>query len=80
MPTVVYEDNQSVIDIVKEGKESQRLRHLDVKYRFTHEKIINKDIDLIHCPSKDMIADMLTKALNPQLHSHMLDLSNFKFA
>jgi Reverse transcriptase (RNA-dependent DNA polymerase). len=79
-PTTVYEDNQSVIDIVKEGKESQRLRHLDVKYRFTHEKIVNKEIDLVYCPSKHMIADMLTKALNPQQHAYMLELSNFAFA
>jgi len=78
-PTIVHEDNQSVIDIVKEGKESPRLRHLDVKYRFTHEKIVNKEIDLVYCPSKNMIADMLTKALNPQQHAHILELSNFAF-
>ena len=64
---------------MKEGKESPRLRHLDVKYRFTHEKIVNKEIDLVYSSSKNMIADMLTKALNPQQHAHILELSNFAF-
>ena len=61
--TLVYEDNQSCLKLVENGKFSSRSKHIDIKYHFIRD-IKKKDImDYKYCPTNEMIADMLTKPL-----------------
>jgi DNA-directed RNA polymerase subunit L len=57
-------DDQSTISLITNGIINERLKHIDVKYRFIHDLIKNKIIKLKYCPTNEQKADILTKALN----------------
>ncbi len=56
-------DNQGAIALGKNPVHHNRTKHIDIKYHFIREKVLNGEIDLRYCPTQDMIADTLTKAL-----------------
>jgi hypothetical protein len=63
-PTILRLDNQSAI--VLANSESQfhaRSKHIDIRYHFVKFCIQDHSIDLIYCPTEDMIADIFTKSL-----------------
>jgi hypothetical protein len=62
-PTVINEDNQSTLAVVNKATSGSKLRHVKLKHQFVKELIKNKDIVLVYCPTTEMIADILTKAL-----------------
>ena len=62
--TKVYQDNDSVMKLIRRGKPiSQRTKHISMKYFSVCEYITNKEIEVIWCPTGDMLADILTKQL-----------------
>ena len=62
-PTIVYEDNQSAIALAKNPVYHARTKHIDVQYHFIRNKVESKEIELRYLPTKEMIADALTKPL-----------------
>ena len=62
-PTVVQEDIQGAIAMSKNPKFHARTKHIDIKHNFIREKVENGELILKYCPTNDMIADLLTKAL-----------------
>lgn len=62
-PTVIFEDNQSCLRLIKEEKLSNRTKHIDTKVHFVKDHIERKDIICVYCPSEKMVADMMTKPL-----------------
>ncbi len=40
-----------------------RTKHIEVHYHFIKEKVLAKEIDLIHVSTEDQVADIFTKAL-----------------
>ena len=40
-----------------------RAKHIDIKFHYIREQVEKKAIQLEYCESKNMVADMLTKAL-----------------
>jgi hypothetical protein len=44
-----------------------------VKYFFVKEFLDNGDFILVHCPTKDMVADILTKPLQGDLFYKLRD-------
>lgn len=67
-PTLVYQDNQSTIQLIRNGRSnSERTRHVDIRYFFLHDRITTGDIDIVYLPTTDMIADILTKPLQGEL-------------
>ena len=62
-PTVIREDNQGAIAIANNPVSHARTKHIDIKYHFIRDAVINKTIVLEYCRTEDMIADILTKAL-----------------
>ena len=79
-PTVVYEDNQSTIRMVNNGNDKGRTKHIDVRFHYVREMIENKQIVVQYKPTKEMVADILTKATSKpiftQLRPHLLGLSS----
>lgn len=56
-PTVVLEDNTGAI------KWGLSEKHVDLRYHFVKDMVVQRYIDLQYCPTADMLADIFTKAL-----------------
>ena len=63
LPFLVYEDNQAAIKLIQNPHNMKRVRHIDIKLYFLHEKLINKEFALNYITSDSQIADLFTKAL-----------------
>ena len=63
-PAVMYQDNMSTIQLIKNGRSnSEKTRHIDIRFFFMHDRINSGDVSSIYMNTKDMIADTLTKPL-----------------
>lgn len=60
---LVHQDNKSTICIATNPVQQARTKHIDVKLRFIESHIQKDQVKLVHCPTKYMIADLLTKSL-----------------
>ncbi len=66
MPVVIYEDNQAAICITKNPQFHGRAKHFDIKFHFIREQVEKGQVVLKYCPSKKMLADILTKGLDKE--------------
>jgi hypothetical protein len=62
-PVVIYCDNISSILLVNNPVYYARTKHIEVHYHFIREKVLAKEIDLIHVSTEDQVTDIFTKAL-----------------
>jgi hypothetical protein len=62
-PIVIYYDNINSILLANNLVYHNRTKHIEVHYHFIKEKVIAKEIDLIHVSTKDQVVDIFTKAL-----------------
>ena len=62
-PTPLHLDSQSAIVLTKDGSYHARTKHIDIWYHFIRFVVDNGSLRLIYCPTEDMVADTLTKAL-----------------
>lgn len=62
-PSLIYQDNKSTMLLERNGKasSSKRTKHINVRYFFVKDKIAKGEIDLEHCPTEEMWANVLTK-------------------
>ena len=61
--TTLFSDNQSAIALAKEHQYHARTKHIDIRFHFIRWIIEEGRLHLIYCPTEDMVADALTKAL-----------------
>ena len=61
--TLIYEDNQSTICMAKNPQHYGRAKHIVIKFHYIREQVEKKAFQLEYCESKNMVVDMLTKAL-----------------
>ena len=67
-PATIYQDNQSTIQLIRNGRSnSERTRHVDIRYFFLHDRTRTGDIAITYLPTEEMIADLLTKPLQGEL-------------
>ncbi|KAJ3503727.1 hypothetical protein NLJ89_g8305 [Agrocybe chaxingu] len=62
-PTTLHCDNQSAVAIATNGNYHARTKHIDIRYHFIRFVVENGTLKLVYCPTDDMTADTLTKAL-----------------
>jgi hypothetical protein len=62
-PSHLYIDNQSALTVAKNPEHHGRMKHLDLRYFWLREKVAQRAIQVGYVPTKDMPADLLTKAL-----------------
>ena len=61
----MWSDNQSSIAIASNPVFHQRTKHIAIKYQYVNECVKNGCIVIEYIRSKDNIADMFTKAVEP---------------
>ena len=49
--------------LAKDGAFHARMEHIDIWYHFIRFAVDNGSLHLLYCPTEDMIANTLTKAL-----------------
>jgi hypothetical protein len=73
-PTVIFEDNKSCIEFVNGNMNHKTSKHINPKFHFSREAVQMGDIKLEYCPTKEMVADILTKPLSGDQHSKLAKL------
>jgi hypothetical protein len=69
------QDNQSTIKLAKNGKSnSDRTRHIKIRYFFVKQYLDSGEMKIKHCPTLNMIADILTKPLQGARFMRLRDL------
>jgi hypothetical protein len=73
---IVYQDNTSTMKLENNGKASsgKRTRHFDIKYFYVTDLIARDEVEVIYCPTDDMLADYMTKALTGSKFHFFRDL------
>ena len=66
----VYTDNQAAMFIAKNQTTSERSKHIDIRYHFIRCHVEEKTISLEYVPSKNNIADVLTKTVKKPVLLH----------
>jgi hypothetical protein len=61
--TTLFSDNQSAIALTKEHQYHARTKHINVRFHFIRWIVEEGKLRIIYCPTEDMVADVLTKAL-----------------
>ena len=60
---VVFEDNRATIDISKNPCLHEKQKHVDVKYHYVRECVLESRIRIQYLRTDLMLADILTKAV-----------------
>jgi len=60
---VIYCDNISSILLANNLVYHVRTKHIEMHYHFIKEKVLAKEIDLIHVSTENQVVDIYTKAL-----------------
>jgi hypothetical protein len=72
-PTTVYIDNTSARSLANNPVFHARSKHIDVKFHWLREKVQDKSIVLVYCPTDDNTSDIMTKPLTGEVfHRHMV--------
>jgi hypothetical protein len=74
LPITIYQDNLSTIAIVMSGGSFNRSKHMLTKYTFVKQYVDLGEIELVHCRTQIMAADMLTKPLTGADLKKLIDL------
>ena len=74
-PGIIYEDNMSVLHSIKKGETtSAQQRHIRIRTMFSNQFTDGERFEITHCPTSDMIADILTKPLQGAAFERLRDL------
>ena len=65
---VLFEDNQGCIALSSNSVTNERSKHIDVRYHFCRERVQSGELQVKHCPTEYMVADVLTKPLGGPRH------------
>jgi hypothetical protein len=80
-PVKIKCDNQAAIALASNPKLTSRSKHIDLKYHYVRNLVLEKMIHIEYVPTQENNADVLTKGLQRVRHQAMvrkLQLGNFK--
>ena len=73
--STLMQDNTSTIRLAENGKSnSDRTRHIGARYFFVKRYLEDGSMKMEHCPTKEMVADLLTKPLQGDLFRTLRDM------
>jgi len=64
----LHSDNQGALALAHNREYHAHTKHIDIQYHFIRELVMAEKVYLVFCPSSDMIADIMTKALPCTTH------------
>ena len=73
---IFHQDNQSAMKMEKNGRNSctGNSRHIHIRHFFIKDQVDGKHLDIVYCPTLEMLADYYTKALQGQLFHRFRDV------
>jgi hypothetical protein len=73
---IIFQDNKSTMLLERNGKtsSSKRTKHINVRYFFITDRISKGEVRVEWCPTKEMVADFLTKPLQGSAFRRFRDL------
>jgi hypothetical protein len=71
---VIRCDNQGVISLMKNPTQHAQRKHIDVQHHFVRERVENGEVMFEYCSIKDMVVDVLTKALPREQHNKLMNM------
>ncbi len=73
---LLLQDNKSSILLERNGKGSsgKRTRHINIRYFFITDRVNMKEVSIEWCPTKDMVADFMTKPLQGSHFKRLRDI------
>lgn len=75
-PVTLNCDNVGAIELSKNQGYHPRTKHIDIRHHFLRELVEDQRIQLRHVSTKDMLADILTKALGRLIHQRIAEIIN----
>ena len=75
---IIYTDSQSAIALANNPEHHARTKHIDIQYHFVRDCVEDGKLKLEYCPTKDMVADGLTKALGPERHRRLTKMMGMR--
>jgi len=72
-PVTVYGDNQSALYVATSSRAHRKMKHVDTRYHFIKDEIERGTIDLVFVPTKEQLADCLTKNATTCVIKHFVD-------
>ena len=79
-PISLFTDNQSFIALSNNDMSSSRTKHINIHHHYTQDQVLTGNIKLHYVVTLNNPADILTKALSPCKHVHLLDTLGVKQA
>ena len=74
-PATIFEDNLSTMSLIKNGRSnSERTRHIAIRFFFVSDKINEKEIQIEYISTKNQVADLLTKPLQGESFVYLRNL------
>ena len=73
---VLYQDNQSTILMMKNGRNSctGNSRHVHTRYFFVKDRVEKGEVRVEYCPTLQMLGDYFTKPLQGNLFNKLRDV------
>jgi hypothetical protein len=62
-PTVVYEDNDAARILAQSEVMTKRSRFVETRFHYTREMVLEGEVAVVRCDTKEMTADLQTKGL-----------------
>ena len=56
----MFEDNHVAIELLRNSKHHNIVKHIDICYHFIRERVNSKEISVEYCHIENMLADIMT--------------------
>ena len=71
-PAILHSDNASSIALTLNTKGHVHTKHIDIRHHYIREHVSNSEIKIVHVPTEDNLADILTKPLQQVSHQKLV--------
>ncbi|KAJ7523335.1 hypothetical protein O6H91_18G047700 [Diphasiastrum complanatum] len=61
--TTLHSNSQSDIQLAKNPVFHARTKHIEIQYHFIRERLLSREIHVVHCSTEEQLADIFTKPL-----------------